>query len=112
MFKMETAPKRKRMKNLFRTDYLIKLKREDIEKYGAINNKTITITDKKLSYCLMKENLELKQKLLAKGQRELELEKEILELKKQLYEQHYPLAKQEISEADISRIKFNLIPSR
>ena len=98
---------RRRMKNMFRTDYLIKLKREDIEKYGDINKKTITITDKKLSYNLVKENIELKQKIIEKEKRILELEKELLELKKQMIDIKFPLVKPDSSEEEINKFRFN-----
>ena len=74
---------RKRAKNLFRTDYLLKITKDDILKYGSINKKSITITDKKMSYNLIKENMELKQQILLKEEKILKLERVLLELKKQ-----------------------------
>ncbi len=62
---------------MFRTDYLLKVTNDEINKYDRINNNTIIITDKKLTYALIKENFELKQQLLIKKKQITELEKEL-----------------------------------
>ena len=66
MIKMQLYKTRKNRnpKNLFRTDYLLKLTDKEIKKWGKFNKGSITITDKKLSYKMMKENIDLKQEII------------------------------------------------
>ena len=64
-------------KPLFKTEYIIRLTGEEMGKYAVENRCSISITDKRLSHKIMRENLELKQQLSLKNRQIKSLEKKV-----------------------------------
>ena len=78
MIKFEVNPGRPR----FKSEYVFRLRLDQISRYAKHNRCSVTITDKHLSFQLLKENQELKQQLKHMEERVKELELEVEELKR------------------------------